>query len=92
MRELMRRLAVFLCAAMVLTCAAEQARADLGGADLTVMQTLAKPISQGGYGWGAAFGWDYTTNPCPDIGNNWNGVVCIHGFVQSIIADCRGFC
>ncbi len=90
MRELMRRLAVFLCAAMVLTCAAERARADLGGTDLTVMQTLAKPISQGGYGWGPAFGWDYTTNPCPSNGINWNGVVCIHGFVQSIIADCQG--
>ncbi len=76
--------------ALLFCLAARDARADLGPPDLAVMQTLAAPISQGGYGWGAVYGWDYTTNPCPTSGGlNWAGVVCAHGHVQSIIADCR---
>ncbi len=27
------------------------------------------------FGWGAAFGWT-NANPCPALGNNWNGVIC----------------
>jgi hypothetical protein len=88
MRNPTRNLLSMALLALVLCLAAGDARADLGTPELTVMQTLAAPISQGGYGWGATFGWDYTTNPCPTNGVNWNGVVCIRGHVQSIIADC----
>ena len=78
-------LALVVC---MVSLAVSPAHAQLTGTDLTVMQTLAAPISQGGYGWGAAYGWDYTTNPCPTNGVNWSGVTCIRGRVQSIIGGC----
>src|ERR1017187_9567636 len=78
-------LALVVC---MVSLAVSPAHAQLTGTDLTGMQTLAAPISQGGYGWGAAHGWDYTTNPCPTKVVNWSGVTCIRGRVQSIIGEC----
>lgn len=46
------------------------ARAQLGPPELSVMNIL-----RDNFGWGAAFGWT-NGNPCPSLGNNWNGVTC----------------
>ena len=66
------------------------AHADLGPPDLPIMQQLAAPVSQGGYGWAAALGWDTNNNPCPTTGlANWPGVTCNkNGRVVIIVATC----
>src|SRR5579862_9488268 len=75
-----------------LCVAPRHASAQLTGNDLTVMQALATPLSQGGYGWGTAFSsWNPNTNPCPVSGSaNWAGVTCNRqGRVVIIVAVCN---
>ncbi len=62
-----------------------QAKADLGGNDLTVMQALATQ-----YGWAHALGWNTANNPCPTAGiANWAGITCNrNGRVTIIVATC----
>jgi CSLREA domain-containing protein len=67
--------------------AAQEARADLGGAELATMETLRTT-----HGWGPVFSWT-ASNPCPSsIGINWGGVACdnIGGqtAVTSLILGC----
>jgi predicted outer membrane repeat protein len=50
--------------------------------DFEIMYTLRDD-----YGWGAAFGWGNTL-PCPEGGENWEGVVCAESEVVSIQNTC----
>jgi CSLREA domain-containing protein len=73
--------ALVLFLTMVFGAAQETARAQ-SPADVAIMQNL-----RDNHGFGQAFGWSTTTNPCTND-QNWTGVSCRNQRVSSISVSC----
>ncbi|HZU28599.1 MAG TPA: LamG-like jellyroll fold domain-containing protein [Bryobacteraceae bacterium] len=87
----MRPATVAILVAMAVCVTAQRATAQVVQPDLGIMQQLATPIAQGGYGWQAGLpSWNPAINPCPVTGpGQWGGVTCNRqGRVVIIVATC----